>query len=566
MPSITRSNSRADQKTFRPSRILSIALAIGFAMQSFATVRAFSWDAPNAAYTRNITGMVTAYPYTPVAEVISKLNAQPAGKRVLLMLGFTDRLASHPSDACRTIDASGKTVLTTFPGPWCDNGLAEVKTNVTKFFGALQSGGVKGIDMLVLDNETTFWAGRYVTADGSNTKAIEADPRFPALAKRMGVKTLNKLAWGGVEYYKWCQFVAGDFDVALNTAVFTPFRAKWPSGNTCNYGGAPITSHFITPDMGGLGIVNGGAGYGTHNSMSFYGNSLHWIRGAAFAGTTLNDTAFDMFRLNMHRIRACNASSTRKMLPWVANYSLGCNGEGQEPGGDLANYYSSLANTKYWDENMIQLAMHGCDTMLLFNPAAWRRDQNAAIWNKLSDQERCSSVIDMINAQLGATPGVSRWFSLPGLQDRVMATGRRVAGGTMWRFSFAPGVASVTVAMKNGDVREIVPQAGEVGAWLFEADSNPFAVKADGSDIAFAEAPVGAAWPDLDGSGELDQGDISLLLMDMNEAGSPFDINGDNIITSADVTAFKNIQKNWFAQSTKGRTAMEGSVLVTAAR
>ena len=147
-----------------------------------------------------------------------------------------------------------------------------------------------------------------------------------------------------------------------------------------------------------------------------------------------------------------------------------------------------------------------------------------------------------------------------------MATGRRVAGGTMWRFSFAPGVASVTVAMKNGGVREIVPEAGEVGAWVFEADNNPFAAKVDGTDIAYAEAPAGAAWPDLDDSGELDQGDISLLLLDMNEMGSPFDINGDNIVTNADVTAFKTIKKSWYAQATKGRTAMEGSVLVTAAR
>ena len=210
--------------------------------------------------------------------------------------------------------------------------------------------------------------------------------------------------------------------------------------------------------------------------------------------------------------------------------------------------------------------MHGCDTLLLFNPGAMSGFRDPAVGNNPQDQARLGGLVQKLNDTLGSNPGKSVWFSLPGLQDRVMATGRRVAGGTMWRFSFAPGVASVTVAMKNGDVREIVPEAGEVGAWLFEADSNPFAVKVDGSDIAFAEAPAGAAWPDLDDSGELDQGDISLLLLDMNEAGSPFDINGDNIITSADVTAFKTIQKNWFAQSTKGRTAMEGSVLVAAAR
>lgn len=52
----------------------------------------------------------------------------------------------------------------------------------------------------------------------------------------------------------------------------------------------------------------------------------------------------------------------------------------------------------------------------------------------------------------------------------------------------------------------------------------------------------------------------------MDDVGSPLDINGDNVITNADMAAFKTIQKNWYTQATKGRTAMEGSVLVTAAR
>jgi hypothetical protein len=566
MPSINRSNSRAEQKTLSLARTLAALVVTFVAAGASAQVKVWAWDSIDSRYGRNMIKMVDAFPEYKVEDVARRLNALPDGQRVLLLMRYTDRLADHPQDRCRTVDATGKVTLTTFPGPWCAAGEAEVRANVTKLFQSLKAAGVKSIDGLVLDNETTFWAGRYVRADGANTTAIEKDPRFPAIAKRLGFRKLNKLAWGSREYNRWNDVVLPDFDAALTRAVITPFRAIWPKAVICNYGSAPIQSQYMTPDMGGLGITYGGTGFGTHNSLSFYGNSLHWIRGAAFAGTKLNDTPYDMFRMNVHRIRACNASSARKMLPWIANYSLGCNGEGQEPDGNLANYYSSLANSKYWDENVIQLAMHGCDTMLLFNPAAWRRDQNPAIWNKVTDQERCASVIDQINTKLGSTPGVSRWFSLPGLQDRVMATGRRVTGGTMWRFSFAEGVASVTVAMKNGDVREIVPEAGEVGAWVFEADNNPFAAKVDGTDIAYAEAPAGAAWPDLDDSGELDQGDISLLLLDMNEMGSSFDINGDNIVTNADVTAFKTIQKSWYAQATKGRTAMEGSVLVTAAR
>ena len=566
MPSINRSNSRAEQKSFLPVRILSAIASLCVAFQSLAGVTVWSWSPASTTFSDKMVGMVRAFPDSKPSEIAAQLNAKPAGQRVLCVLQFTERLGSHPLDACKSVDAAGKTVLTAFPGPWYDNGLVEVKAKMVKFFDALRTAGVKGIDALVVDNETTFWAGRYVTNDGSNTAAIEKDPRFPTVAKRLGFSKLKLLAWGGTEYLRWNEVIQPDFDVALNAAVTTPFQARWPKGVVCNYGSAPIARKYMTPDMSGLGLVYGGAGFGTHNSLSFYGNSLQWIRGRQFAGTTLNDSAFDMFRMNVHRIRAAKASSTRTMLPWIANYSLGCNNEASQPGSDLGGYASPLANNKYWDENVIQLVMHGCDTLMLFNPAAWRADQDPTVWNKFSDQQRLSNVIDEVNGQLGATPGVSRWFSLPGLQDRVMATGRRVAGGTLWRFSFAPGVASVTVAMKNGDVREIVPQAGEVGAWLFEADSNMFAVKADGTDIAFAEAPAGAAWPDLDDSGELDQGDISLLLLDMNQTGSEFDINGDNVITNADVTAFKSIQKNWFAQATQGRTTAAGSVLVTVAR
>jgi hypothetical protein len=536
-------------------------------MQSFATVRAFSWDSVSPV-AKNITGMVRIYPGANPSQVAQQLNALPAGRRFLCMLGFTERLATNPADQCMKIDARGKVTRTGFFGPWCDAGTVEVKTSVERFLDALKRAGARDIDALVLDNETNFNAGRFISSDGSgaNAAAIESDPRFAAIAKRLGFKKLEKLWWGGPQYLRWNEVIQPDFDIALNRAITAPFKSRWPNALVCNYGCTVLQAKYMTPDMSGLGMVYGGKGFGTHNSLSFYGDSLTYIKGRPFAGTTLNNSAFDLFRMNIHRMRAAGASSGRSMLPWIASWSLGLNGEELESDSAVGPNFSAISGSAYWDENVIQLAMHGCDTMLLFNPAAWRRDQNPAIWNKVTDQERCASVIDQINTKLGSTPGVSRWFSLPGLQDRVMATGRRVTGGTMWRFSFAEGVASVTVAMKSGDVREIVPEAGEVGAWVFEADNNPFAAKVDGTDIAYAEAPAGAAWPDLDDSGELDQGDISLLLLDMNEMGSSFDINGDNIVTNADVTAFKTIQKSWYAQATKGRTAMEGSVLVTAAR
>jgi len=116
MPSINRSNNRAEQKTLTPSRLVSIALAIGFAMQSFATVRAFSWDSVSPV-AKNITGMVRIYPGANPSQVAQQLNALPAGRRFLCMLGFTERLATNPADQCMKIDARGKVTRTGFFGP-----------------------------------------------------------------------------------------------------------------------------------------------------------------------------------------------------------------------------------------------------------------------------------------------------------------------------------------------------------------------------------------------------------------------------------------------------------------
>ena len=557
MRSINRSNSRADQKI---DFLWIIAAVISFAisMQSRAGVGVLTWDVLENGNRGSMSQMVLMGPGGDVPYAVQRLNALPEGRRVLLLIDVTERLAKHPSDACFTVGAKGKVTRTSFFGPWCVAGEQEVRGKIETLCRQLAAAGVKGIDGVVLDNETTFHPGRFISGGPENLAAIERDPRYPALSKRLGIKTIKNMNWGSPEYYRWFTIVQPDFDAALDRAVATAFKARWPRVMLCNYGSAPIKENLMTPEPGGFGMVYGGTGYGTHNSLSFYGDALPWLRGRAFRGATLNDGAFDMFRMNVHRVRATRASSSKPLLPWIASRSLGQ----QSADGLLAPF----AATDYWDENVIQLVMHGCDTLLLFNPGAMSGFRDPAVGNNPQDQARLGGLVQKLNDTLGSNPGKSVWFSLPGLQDRVMATGRRVTGGTMWRFSFAEGVASVTVAMKNGDVREIVPEAGEVGAWLFEADNNPFAAKVDGTDIAYAEAPAGAAWPDLDDSGELDQGDISLLLLDMNDVGSPLDINGDNVITNADMAAFKTIQKNWYTLATKGRTAMEGSVLVTAAR
>jgi hypothetical protein len=338
-----------------------------------------------------------------------------------------------------------------------------------------------------------------------------------------------------------------DFDAALERSVVAPFRAIWPRASVSNYRSAPIASRFMTPDSAGHGIVRGGRGVGTHNSIEFYGLVLRWLNGASFAGTRLGDTPYDLLRMNTHKLRGSIATNGRPMMPWIASFGLGTRST------DCMDYFvSGLSGTKYWDENVIQLAMHGCDTILMYNPHAWHPSQIVENCNPVSDQQHLSRIIDDVNSRLGGSTGASRWRSLPGLQDRV-------------RFSFAPGVASVVVTLKSGEVREILPEEGGVGAWYFESDSEPLAIKADGSDVAWTEAPKGSTWPDLDDDGTLSEGDVALLLLDMGQE-SEMDLDGDRTVTQRDVDFFRANRRGWAQKATAGQGWRPGSVMVASAR
>jgi hypothetical protein len=415
--------------------------------------------------------------------------------------------------------------------------------------------------MLVLDEEEDFHAMRYMREDFANMNAIQADPRFPALAKRLRFTNLKKINYGTPEYYTWNELLNGDFDRAVQSAIVEPFRAIWPNAAVSNYGSAPIRRAYMTPGCAGIGTLRGGSGVGTHNSIDFYGIVSSYLRGTWFAGIRLQDGPFDMFRANVHRIRAVGASSTKGMLPWIGAYGLGT-----RPTDVIGIFPTPLSATHYWDENVIQLVMHGCDTLLVYNPHAWKPEQIRENCNPVSDQRHLSDLIDDLNHRLGASAGASRWFSLPGLQDRVMATGRAVQGGTLWRFSFAPDVSSVVVTLKSGEVREILREEGSAGAWYFEATSEPLASKRDGSDVAWAEAPAGSAFPDLDEDGALTEADLSLLLLDMDQQGSSFDLDGDGVVTARDTQAFRAVQRSWREKSMAASGARPGSALVMAAR
>ena len=560
MPSITRADSRADQKTNSITRILLSALfaALVAVQVAAAPVTALTWSPVDSSVKQNVESMVLVFPGANPKAVAEQLKQRPAGRRALLLIDYGHAIATHPQDACRASDGKGSWKLTTWRGPWTSAGSVQVTREVTAFFAALKAEGAP-VDMLVLDEETDFHATRYMRDDFANMQAIQSDPRFPALAKRLGFRDLRRVDFGTPEYYSWNEVLGADFDRALQRSIVEPFLRQWPQASVSNYGSAPIRRAYMTPGCAGIGTIRGGSGVGTHDSIDFYGLVSPYLRGTLFAGIRLNDGAFDMFRANVHRIRAVDASSSKAMMPWIGSYGLGTRDTDV-----IGTFPSPLSATKYWDENVIQLVMHGCDTLLVYNPHAWRPEQIRENCNPVSDQLHLSNLIGDLNSRLGAAAGTSRWFTLPGLQDRVMATGRRVSGGTLWRFSFAPGVASVVVSLKSGEVREVLPEEGGVGAWYFESDSEPLATKTDGTDVAFVEAAQGSEWPDLDEDSALTEGDLSLMLLDMDQE-STMDLDGDGVVTQRDVNRFRANQAGWRQKCAAAQGVRPGSVLVSRA-
>jgi hypothetical protein len=542
-----------------PSRLaVMAAVAVGLSLASArADVRVFAWSDVDRAFRDSMTPMVRAFPGANPAHVAAQLNAMPAGRRVLLILNFTEPLALHPDDRCVQVGADGRSTVTEFRGPWLEQGERAVRQSMDDFFGRLKAAGA-AIDALVVDNETDTRAGRFLGSNGANLEAIQRDPRFPALAQRLGFGdlTVDGMWYGSERHRRWDEVVLAEFDAAHHRAVAEPFLSRWPSATVSNYGSAPIAREHAVPDMSGHATVRGGQGFGTHDSIDFYGLALQWLERSSFRGVRLDDTPYDMFRMNVHKLRSIDRSSDKPMQPWIGSWGLGARSERDD-------YPSPLSMSEYWRENVIQLAMHGCDTLLLFNPHAWRPEHDPTKFNVLGDQQRLHATVAELNTRLHGA-GASRWASIPSLEEHVIATGRGVPGGTLWRFSFAPGVDRVAVARRDGSVIRVEREAGGAGAWVFESASAPFAMKGDGHEVAMALAQPGSSWPDLNGDGALDARDETVLTVFAGSANPSIDLDGSGSVGPSDVLLARAIRAEWGSHAVNSslKGPLSGAALV----
>jgi hypothetical protein len=370
---------------------------------------------------------------------------------------------------------------TSFRGPWIDRGVQTVRARVSAAMQRLRQLGAS-VDGVAVDNETTLHAAHFVQTEGSFA-AIQSDPRWPALAKSMGLPAeLNGINWGTDLYFRWSERMAGRFDTAMNYAVFHPIRAAFPNAAVSNYCANRMTAAFASPDLNGHLERRITPGFGTHDNHEFYGWSAP-AKIARFGGTDPVTQSWISFRAEVHRIRGMNASSTRAKSAWIAARSW--------PGewwGPIA-----YAGTSTWDELVLQLGMHGVRQFLEFSPELAGVSAADNLVQRTADRATLEALLAELDKKVGGAGAGFLTSQQPSWNDRVIATGRVVVDRVVWRFSFAEGVKGVTVTMDDGTQVYLSPDEDRRGTWFSHSTARSLRTEASGARLVMAldleEAP-----------------------------------------------------------------------------
>ncbi len=385
------------------------------------------------------------------------LNALPPGQRVLFFWDMTSDLARHPSDDLAP--APGTTASGRIQSPWMDNATPIVRDRVAGFMNAFAAAGGQ-VDAVLVDNETDLRWETGIQGTPEQIAAIHADPRFPALAQELGFNDLNQIGHLDAEYQQWNAVMGRRFDAALQAAAYEPIRALYPNATVSNYEVFACLPQRSTPWCTGTPDIRYSDGFGTHDTHSYYGLISSHLATVKYDGqNNLGQTAFDGFRMQIHRWRACDFASPRPMQAWIS------------PKHNHASLYDpsvalTLNGSPYYDETLLHLGAGGCDTFLYWNPGAYNATMIPAEWNRIDDQLTVDSCLRELNEMLGQNPGPTIPLEGPGWGDKVIATGRQVGDRMVWRFTFAPGITGVSVKFKDGTTQTITAEGARPGAWF----------------------------------------------------------------------------------------------------
>ena len=532
------------RQTHTLARTLSMLLVCAAATNSSAApVKALTWGSVDKSCTQQTQMVMVDFPQTG-AWAAARTKNQPTGQRVLLLRFFVDDLAQHPSDCCIATNAKGVSTITPYQSPFLTNGIKRSQARIEKLFDEFKAAGGM-VDYVIFDNEN-YLAAWMMGMNG--LQAIENDSRFKSTyGKTIGFK-VSQIQWGNVYHATWDALMIGIVDAAMNTSAYAPIKKRFPKARISNYESCVLNKSNASPNCLGRPMWNNSRGFGTDDAQSFYGGSTETMVAAKFDGVNaIGSKPEDLFRVQLNRMRSVIKSSNgaRSQMPWIAHRQF----------GKLANwgeFECPMSGTMYWDEMVIQLVMHGTDTLQVFNADAWEAGSDPKMFNPKEDQFALESIITDLNKRLGSNPGASRWFSVTGWADKVFITGRMLSNGTLWRISFTDDVNSIALPLRDGTIQIVTRQEGTAGAWFFETYANPIIVRQDKSEVAFMVVDDSVILTDLNDDSQINSADMQLMVAAMGSTGEhAADLNKDGVVNQADQSQMTLVQKTLVAQAKK---------------
>ncbi len=327
-----------------------------------AAYTALAWTPP-ARPLPHVVGVVRYQAGSDPDRVTAELMSRPAGERALLRWESNDHHVWHnardqlPSPAGPATRPAGAG----YQGPWIPNGAAAEAAFEDRFAAALQQRRAAP-DFMVFDTEMGLVTP---TLTPPQLAAIVADPRWPPLARRFGVRSTAGLI-GTTDtpdaraFNLAMQVTTGE---SFHDAFFEPWRRHFPGVHGSDFGDGVLDDAQAAraPDENGIVQPMRLPLHGDTQSPYCYA----WVHGIgrrpASQGADFRRPLPVLCWL-ASSVRAY-ARSRRPVLPWVAAKSW-TDGSARDPAGTVG-----LRDTPFQDELVWHVCLSGgCTGVLFFNP------------------------------------------------------------------------------------------------------------------------------------------------------------------------------------------------------
>jgi len=394
----------------------------------------FCWSEPQAdcsELTGTVWVKILERDRTDPRAAAKQLQSRSPGEAVIFLWDAGRGLYRHGRDAARTPDGKA----TRYSSLWPDNGIADTKARVRKFFEEFKAAGGR-VDYLVLDFEEGM--SNWVLKPEA-VRAIAADPRSAPVKKKLGFdfeKILNP--WAGNEYLAWNALMDALTAQALNKAIFEPVRELFPNVQASNFNMAVLTPENVVPDWQGH-LQHSPAHFGTRGSHSMYGE-IGLLGERTLAGSKpYGREPFAALRWDLNTARAILRSSNVPFDPWIAPRDW---------------EKSSYQRTPYYQELLYHLALSGAGNFLFWNPreTAGGSDEGDLLLN---------ACVGTIHEKLGRKQRGKATLEMMPWDAEVVATGLELGDRVLWRISSSSLLRDVRVQPGG----PILQMNGRIGRW-----------------------------------------------------------------------------------------------------